>query len=64
MINIRKRDGRIVEFDINKIEKAILKAFFAIDNHIDDYAIDKAKNIVQKKDYKKVLLKYLFPLIQ
>ena len=42
---IKKRDGRIVEFNKKKIVNAILKAFEQIDGKISDYAIDKANNI-------------------
>lgn len=42
---IIKRDGTKQDFDKKKIEAAVLKAFFAVDGKIDDYAIDKAKNI-------------------
>ena len=42
---IKKRDGRIVEFNRNKIVNAILKAFEQIDGEINDYAIEKANNI-------------------
>ena len=42
---IRKRDGRIVEFNRNKIVNAILKAFEQIDGEVSDYAIEKANNI-------------------
>ena len=42
---ITKRDGRIVEFNKNKIVNAILKAFEQIDGEITDYAIEKANNI-------------------
>ena len=31
MINVKKRDGKIVEFDIQKIKDAIEKAFMALD---------------------------------
>ena len=40
-----KRDGREVKFDTNKIKQAILKAFFAVDGKISDYAVQKAENI-------------------
>lgn len=40
-----KRDGRIVEFDKEKIESAILKAFYAVDGKINPYAQQKAENI-------------------
>jgi len=42
---IKKRDGRIVEFNKNKIINAILKAFEQIDGEVSTYAIDKANNI-------------------
>ena len=42
---IKKRDGRIVEFNKNKIVNAILKAFQQVDGDISNYALDKANNI-------------------
>ena len=37
MLNVKKRDGQIVEFDIKKIESAMEKAFVALDkNYTDD----------------------------
>ena len=42
---IKKRDGRIVEFNRNKIVNAILKAFEQVDGEVSDYAIEKANNI-------------------
>ena len=42
---IKKRDGRIVEFNRNKIVNAILKAFEEMDGEISDYALEKANNI-------------------
>ena len=42
---IKKRDGRIVKFNRNKIVNAILRAFEDVDGEISDYAIDKANNI-------------------
>lgn len=44
-MNVRKRDGRLVPFDESKIEKAVLKAFVAVDKELSDYAIAKAENI-------------------
>ena len=45
-MKIRKRDGRIVPFDQNKIIDAVLAAFKHADNgHVSDYAIIKAGNI-------------------
>ena len=42
---IKKRDGRIVEFNKNKITNAILRAFQQVDGEISTYAVDKANNI-------------------
>ena len=42
---IKKRDGRVVEFNKNKIVNAILKAFQQVDGDISNYALDKANNI-------------------
>lgn len=50
---IKKRDGRIVEFNKNKIVSAILKAFTEVDGEISNYALEKANNIanfIEKKD--------------
>ena len=44
-MRIIKRDGREVMFNLNKIEKAILKSFLAVDGMITDYAKEKADNI-------------------
>lgn len=44
-MRVRKRDGRLVPFDESKIEKAVLKAFVAVDKELSDYAIAKAENI-------------------
>lgn len=44
-MNVLKRDGRIVQFNKEKIINAILKAFLAIDGEITDYASIKAQNI-------------------
>jgi len=54
---IKKRDGRIVEFNKNKIVNAILKAFEQIDGDISTYAIDKANNIATfiEKENNKIL---------
>ncbi|MCC8068694.1 MAG: anaerobic ribonucleoside-triphosphate reductase [Ruminococcus sp.] len=43
--NIKKRDGRIVPFDQNKIIDAILAAFKSVDGELTDYAYIKAGNI-------------------
>lgn len=42
---IRKRDGRLVEFDPKKIIDAIFAAFKAVDGELSDYAYEKAGNI-------------------
>ena len=42
---IKKRDGRIVEFNKQKIINAILKAFEQVEGEVSDYAIEKANNI-------------------
>ena len=54
---IKKRDGRIVEFNRNKIVNAILKAFEQIDGEVSDYAIEKANNIANfiAKEHKHML---------
>ena len=45
MIYVIKRDGRQAPFDTDKIHKAILKAFKAVDGIITSYAETKAENI-------------------
>lgn len=45
MIYVKKRDGRIVEFNEQKIIDAILAAFKSVDGFISDYAVTKAFNI-------------------
>ena len=44
-MKIEKRDGRIVEFDKNKIKIAVLKAFADVDGEETFYAKDKAREI-------------------
>ena len=44
-MKIIKRDGRLCEFDQDKIKNAVLKAFVAVDGELTDYAISKAENI-------------------
>lgn len=44
-MKIKKRDGRIVDFDQNKIIDAVLAAFQEVDGEITDYAYAKAGNI-------------------
>ena len=45
MKQVRKRDGRIVEFDRFKIIEAVAKAFESVDGAADPYAAEKANNI-------------------
>ena len=42
---IKKRDGRVVNFNKKKIVNAILKAFEEVDGEVTEYAIEKANNI-------------------
>lgn len=44
-MQIKKRDGRLVIFNTQKIKNAVLKAFKAIDGQLTDYAIEKADHI-------------------
>ena len=44
-MKVRKRDGRLVDFNEDKIVKAVLAAFKQIDGDITDYAAVKAINI-------------------
>ena len=55
---IKKRDGRLVEFNRNKITTAILKAFNAVDGEVTPYAKEKAEHIadfVEKKAESQIL---------
>ena len=45
MEKIIKRDGRKVNFDREKIEEAVLKAFVAVDGDASEYAEEKAEKI-------------------
>lgn len=47
MIKIQKRDGRIVDFDGQKIVNAILAAFNDVDGEITEYAKEKAAAIAE-----------------
>ena len=47
MIKIQKRDGRIVDFNGQKIVNAILAAFNEVDGEITDYAKEKAAAIAE-----------------
>ena len=40
MYNVKKRDGKVVDFDINKIAEAIKKAFVATKTEFNDSVID------------------------
>lgn len=44
-MKVTKRDGRVVDFNQNKIVHAVLSAFKDVDGIISDYAITKANNI-------------------
>ena len=46
-MKIIKRDGRESQFNLHKIENAILKSFIAVDGEVSNYARDKAENIAQ-----------------
>ncbi len=45
MKKIKKRDGRLVVFNKQKIIEAVLKAFVAIDKDVNEYAEEKAEKI-------------------
>lgn len=45
MKKVKKRDGRIVDFDSQKIINAVLAAFKQVDGYISEYAKTKAHNI-------------------
>lgn len=62
-MNIKKRDGRIVKFNEEKIINAVLAAFNSVDKEISDYAEQKAiniaeyiKEIAQKKENEDIVL--------
>lgn len=55
---IKKRDGRLVQFNKNKIVDAIVSAFKEVDGEVSDYALEKANKIadyVEKQGKKKIL---------
>jgi ribonucleoside-triphosphate reductase len=55
---IKKRDGRLVHFNKNKIVDAIVSAFKEVDGDITPYALEKANKIadyVSKQGQKKIL---------
>ena len=45
MLKVKKRDGRIVAFNEQKIINAIEKAFMSVDEEVTEYAHEKAVNI-------------------
>lgn len=52
MLQIKKRDGRIVPFNKLKIVNAILKAFKQVDGKMSEYAQEKANNIADYIEHK------------
>ena len=46
-MQVIKRDGRLVEFDKQKIKESVLKAFAEVDGEITPYARDKAAEIAR-----------------
>ena len=44
-MKVKKRDGRVVTFNGQKIIQAILSAFESVDGEITQYAVTKATNI-------------------
>lgn len=56
---IKKRDGRLVQFNKNKITDAIISAFKDVDGDITPYGIEKANKIaeyVEKEGHGKILI--------
>ena len=47
MITVIKRDGREKDFSKERIVNAVLKAFFAVDKEISEYAKEKANHIAE-----------------
>ena len=47
MNRVIKRDGRVEEFDSNKISAAVLKAFIEVDGSLTDYASHKGYEIAK-----------------
>ena len=45
MYTIKKRDGRSVKFDAEKIKNAVIRSFIAVDGETSAYAEEKAQNI-------------------
>ena len=44
---VKKRDGRLVNFNEKKIISAILKAFIEVDGEVSSYALEKANKIAE-----------------
>ena len=44
---VKKRDGRLVDFNEKKITSAILKAFIEVDGEVSSYALEKANKIAE-----------------
>ena len=53
MKKVQKRDGRIVDFDSQKIINAVLAAFKDVDGEITDYAKTKVKQLSELLESKK-----------
>lgn len=53
-MNIIKKDGRIAQFDREKLVYSILNAFMSVDKEISQYAIDKANNIADYIEQEKL----------
>ena len=45
MKKVIKRNGKVVDFDKNKIYTAVTKAFMEVDGYLSDYASNKGKDI-------------------
>ncbi len=64
---VKKRDGRIINFNKNKIVNAILKAFEQVDGEISEYALEKANNIadfIQKRNEKILTVEEIQDLVE
>ena len=53
-MRVIKKDGRIAEFDKNKLINSILNAFKSVDNDITPYAVEKAHNIANYIEHEKL----------
>ena len=45
MEKVIKRNGKVVDFDKNKIYTAVTKAFMEVDGRLSDYASNKGRDI-------------------